>query len=159
MKWTVWMLALAFFPLAALSETYVLDGPTTKPSSEGLTKDTPGLVGVFFGHVPCEDCHRTKMLLILFKDPNGKPKDYTLERIGVGKGNDRHITKGSWKYFRDPPRPGATIYRLDAETPEAFRTFWAVDSRTLLVLGRDSQPLKGGPKDTYTYCVALFSTF
>jgi hypothetical protein len=137
-------------------ESYTLPGETTRPSSEGLVTGTPGLVGVFYGHLPCSDCQRQKTLLILFSDPQlGTPKAYTLERIRVGKGNRRHITKGTWSQVTDRNRPGAAIYALDDQAPRDLRRFWAIDSSTLLVLEDDFKVRRSTLDDPYTAAYML----
>jgi hypothetical protein len=43
------------------------------------------------------DCERVKVVLILYQDPATKaPTTYVSERINVGKGNQRHTTRGNW---------------------------------------------------------------
>src|SRR6516164_9555427 len=75
-----------------------LPGESSKPSAEEFI-GKPGLVGIYYGHLPRDGRPRQKVTLVLFADPkSGSPKEYTLERIGVGKvPNARYITKGTWK--------------------------------------------------------------
>jgi hypothetical protein len=86
---------------SAKAESYTLPGESSKPSAEEFI-GTPGLVGIFYGHLPRDGHPRQKVTLVLLADPqSGAPKGYVLERIGVAKMPDaRLITKGSRKLIR-----------------------------------------------------------
>ena len=92
--------ALSFVILAislpAKAESYTLPGESSKPSAEEFV-GKPGLVGIYYGHLPRDGHPRQKVTLILVADPkSGTPKGYTLEQIGVTKtANARYITKGT----------------------------------------------------------------
>jgi len=152
------ILMALIFTSPTRGESYVLPGETSKPASEGLVTGTPGLVGIFYGHLPCNDCQRQKTLLILFVDPKtNSPKSYTLERILVGKGNERHVTKGTWSLVKDKSRPGATIYELDNQAPVHMKRFWAVEKSTLLVLDQANRTLRSTFKEPYTATYSLYA--
>jgi hypothetical protein len=120
---------------SAKAESYTLLGESSKPSAEEFI-GTPGLVGIFYGHLPRDGHPRQKVALVLLADPqSGAPMGYVLERIGVAKmPNARLITKGSWKLIKDANRPAAVIYELDSEAPPELRDLWEVDKSTLLAL-------------------------
>ena len=82
--------------LPAKAESYTLPGESSKPSAEEFIGQ-PGLVGIYYGHLPRDGHPRQKVTLILVADPkSGTPKGYTLEQIGVTKtANARYITKGT----------------------------------------------------------------
>ena len=140
------------------AESYTLPGESSKPSAEEFI-GSPGLVGIYYGHLPRDGHPRQKVTLVLVADPkSGAPKGYTLEQIGVGKiPNARYITKGSWKLVKDPKRPEAVIYELDADAPPDLRVFWAVDSSNLLVLEKDLKVRRSGFGDPYTVAYALYA--
>jgi hypothetical protein len=142
----------------AQAESYTLPGESSKPSAEEFI-GSPELVGIYYGHLPRDGHPRQKVTLVLVADPqSGAPKGYTLEQIGVGKmPNARYITKGSWKLVKDPKRPEAVIYQLDADAPPDLRVFWAVDSSNLLVLEKDLKVRRSGFGDPYTVAYALYA--
>src|ERR1700750_2453635 len=109
---------------SAKAESYTLPGESSKPSAEEFI-GTPGLVGIFYGHLPRDRHPRQKVTLVLLADPeSGAPKGYVPERIGIAKTpNARLITKGSWKLIKDANPPAAVIYELDSEAPPALRAF------------------------------------
>src|SRR5215475_3627220 len=99
---------------SARAESYMLPGESSKPSAEEFI-GTPGLVGIFYGHLPRDGHPRQKVTLVLLSDPeSGAPKGYVLERIGVAKMPNAR------------PR-AAVIYELDSEAPPELRDFWEVD--------------------------------
>ena len=142
----------------AEAESYTLPGESSEPSAEEFI-GSPGLVGIYYGHLPRDGHPRQKVTLVLVADPkSGAPKGYTLEQIGVGKiPNARYITKGSWKLVKDPKRPEAVIYELDADAPPDLRVFWVVDSSNLLVLEKDLKVRRSGFGDPYTVAYALYA--
>lgn len=135
---TLFCLTLISVPLP-LAENFTLDGEKAKSPVMSVEKTLPGFFGRFVGRVPGEKNQPIKTALLLIKDPkSGKPATYILERILVGKGNDRHITKGKWSVRRGANNhPEAEVYQLDAEAPEDFRNYWHVDKDLLLMLDRD----------------------
>src|SRR5215468_12242825 len=73
---------LAFNPWAH-AESYTLPGESSRPAAEELI-GSPGLVGIYYGHLPKDGHPRLKMTLVLIEDPkSGEPEGYMLERIGV----------------------------------------------------------------------------
>src|SRR5262249_12068270 len=119
---------------SAKAESYAVPGESSNPAAEQFI-GTPGLVGIFYGHLPRDGHPRKKVTLVLLADPQSRaPKGYVLEQIGVARmPNARLITKGDWKLVRDPKRPAAVIYELDSEAPSDLRHFWEIDRSTLLV--------------------------
>jgi hypothetical protein len=161
--WPLHLLVVVLFIVSnssprAEAESYALPGESSKPSAEEFI-GKPGLVGIYYGHLPRDGRPRQKVTLVLFADPkSGSPKEYTLERIGVGKvPNARYITKGTWKLVEDPKRPGASIYELDSEAPSELRDFWAIDQSTLLVLEENFKVRRSGFGDPYTAAYALYA--
>lgn len=141
----------------AQAQSYTLPGESSPPAAEEFI-GAPGLVGIYFGHLPCDGRPRQKVTLVLVSDPrSGAPKGYTLERLVVGGPNVRYVTKGSWKQIKDPKRPGAVIYELDSEAPQEFRDFWAIDRSNLLVLEQDLKVRRSGFGDPYTVAYVLYA--
>jgi hypothetical protein len=158
---TILAISISVNPLmkaAARAESYDVPAESSQPSSDGLVSGAPGLVGIFYGHLPKDGHPRQKVLLTLFSDPkSGAPNGYTLEQVGVVKGNFRHITKGNWSLIKDQKRPDATIYELDSQAPADLRHFWAIDRSSLLVLENDLKVRRSGFGDPYTVAYALYA--
>jgi hypothetical protein len=83
------------------------------PALEASAASEP--FGVFEGRVPCGDyCERIKVRLTLFQDASTfQPTEFQLERIYVGKGDERHIVRGTWRTFPVPNLYGAPAISLD----------------------------------------------
>lgn len=129
-----------FFAVRALA----FDEPAPGPPSVVDTAD-PSFFGVFEGRVPCADCERVKVRLVLRRDPEtNAPTTYVLERINVGQGNARHTTTGRWTITRGAKgNPRAAVYRLGAQAPAGFRLYQVADDNILLLLD-DGMRLKVG---------------
>jgi hypothetical protein len=73
-----------------------------------------------------------------------------LERIGVGRGNQRDIQKGTWTIIHGTKtHPDAILYQLDQNAPEDLRTYWAVDPNILLILDTEMNPRIGDANESY----------
>ena len=112
----------------------------------------PGLVGIFEGRVPCDDCEKIKIFLVLYQDPEKKtPTTYKLGRVYVGKGNDRTMTEGNWTILHGTKtNPNAIVYQLDQNTPVELGSYLAVDKNILLLLDKDMNPKVGNASWSYT---------
>ena len=70
---------------SAKAESYTLPGESSQPSAEEFIGN-PGLVGIYYGHLPRDGDPRQKVTLVLLADPKSDaPQGYVLERIGVAK--------------------------------------------------------------------------
>jgi hypothetical protein len=129
---------------------YAQDTPGT-PRTVFDTKD-PSFFGVFEGRIPCAGCERVKVALVLYQDPlTQAPAKYVLERINVGKDNQRHIAKGNWTIARGTKAdPAATVYRLGTDAPAGFRLYQAADKNILLFLNEDMSLKVGDAGHSYT---------
>jgi hypothetical protein len=92
--------------------------------------------GVFEGRVPCDDCERIKVGLALHRnESDGSPSGYYLERIYVGKGNERYPSTGTWTTTLGTSwDPNAVVIQLDASAPPEFSTYQEVGGKILLFL-------------------------
>lgn len=126
------------------------DAPATTPPTTFDAND-PSLLGVFEGRIPCADCERTKVRLILYQNQTTKtPTTYILERINVGESNERHITNGNWTISHGTKAdPEAVVYQLDTKL-EGFRTYQALAENILLFLEEDMSLKVGDPGHSYT---------
>lgn len=118
-----------------------------------LPSPEPGaaVYGVFEGRVPCQDCERIKVRLTLFEDPaSSDPAACTLERIHVGKGDDRTVDSGGWRTTIGAPTDSdATVVVLDPGPPE-FARYQHVGPDILLILDGASQPRVGDASGSFT---------
>lgn len=108
--------------------------------------------GVYEGKIPCEDCERVKVRLTLHRSADdGSPTSYLLERILVGKGDDRHVTQGEWSEdVGAPVDPDGAVYLLDSQTPDDFRRYLAVGDDLLLQLDAELEPRVGNSVHSFT---------
>jgi hypothetical protein len=108
-------------------------------------------VSVFEGRVPCGDyCERIKVRLTLHRNPaTNAPAEYVLERIYVGRGNDRTTTRGTWRSLDLPKLYGAPAIQLDDASPAEFGTYLQVGD-VLLFLTADLQPRVGDAAHSFT---------
>jgi hypothetical protein len=107
--------------------------------------------GIFEGKVPCSGCERVKMRLTLHRDElDDAPTAYVLERIEVGQGNDRLISRGTWAATAGPPTaPCATVVALDGG-PDDFSRYLLLGTNLLLVLDQDLEPRVGNEVHSFT---------
>jgi hypothetical protein len=128
--------------------------PPTNPSPPPDRRPPPGsrMHGVFEAKVPCADCQLVKVRLTLHRDiADGLPTTYVLERIYVGKGNDRHTTRGQWSEATGARvDPEGFIVALDDATPDEFRRFLAVGDDLLLMLDAELEPRVGDNVHSFT---------
>lgn len=97
------------------------------------------ILGVFEGRIPCADCEKTKVALVLYESATTKrPSTYWLARVGVGRTDERIVTQGAWTARRGAKDyPDAVVYELDASAPEDLRLYLRVSENVLLPLDRD----------------------
>ncbi|MGB8765434.1 MAG: hypothetical protein WCD07_11685 [Burkholderiales bacterium] len=86
-----------------------------------------------------------KVWLVLYQNRNTKaPTTYWLGVVGVGKGNDRTVTQGTWILHRGvKDYPEAVVYELDSNTPQDLRYYWRLNENILLVLDQNMSPKAG----------------
>lgn len=123
-----------------LRSGHLQGAPTVpEPLYPALNANGDPILGVFEGRIPCADCERTKVALVLYESATTKaPSTYWLARVGVGKTDDRIVTQGTWTTRRGAKDyPEAVVYELDANTPEDLRLYWRVSENVLLPLDRD----------------------
>jgi hypothetical protein len=143
------LLGLALLGAAVYFALPAGDGVSAPPTLE--ESDTSQVYGVFEGRVPCYDCERIKVRLTLLRNPaTHAPTEYMLERIYVGKGNDRTTTRGRWSVL-DVPMPDryGVAYRLDEESPPDFSLYLPVGD-LLLFLNPDMRPRVGDASGSFT---------
>jgi hypothetical protein len=107
--------------------------------------------GIFEGKVPCSGCERIKMRLTLHRDEgDDSPTAYVLERIEVGRGNERLISRGTWTSAAgSPTAPCATVVALDG-SPDAFSRYLLLGTNLLLMLDQNLEPLVGNDVHSFT---------
>jgi len=140
-------------PEASGGEVGKLTLAGTDPAIHRLRMPPKGsvLCGVFEGKVPCEDCNKTKVALTLHWDAKDHfPTRYLLERVGVGKGDERHVSQGVWKRTLGSPYGKGPVIRLGPEAPEGFRDFLMVGEDILLILDGKGRPRVGDATYSFT---------
>lgn len=100
--------------------------------------ETPVLLGVFEGVLPCADCPGIETRLELTrKGPHWGDGTYRLTETYQGRG-DPIVSEGEWGTLRGSAvDPDATVYQLDPATPETSRYFRADGEDALRMLDRD----------------------
>jgi hypothetical protein len=130
---------------------YSTESSCTKTSTNTEFISSDSLLGVYEGKIPCPDCERTKVRLTLYTNKNNSPTEYKLERIYVGKGDDRTTTTGSWTISQGiSSNPSATVYQLDSNSPSEFRSYYAVDNNLLLFLDENKNLKVGDAAHSFT---------
>lgn len=67
--------------------------------------------------------------------PGTSPSGYDLERLYVGKGNERHPSTGTWTTSVGTAwDSAAVVIHLDDSAPPGFATYLLVDEKLLLFL-------------------------
>ena len=140
--------ALLIAPLAACG------GATAQPIDLDELRSPPQgsrTFGVYEGKTPCGDCERIKVALTLFVDQEtNAPTKYLLERIYVGKGDDRTINEGTWQTTTGSPTDAeAVVVQLDTAPPE-FHRYQRVGKEILLILDAGDRPLVGDAQHSFT---------
>lgn len=106
---------------------------------------------VFESRIPCADCEKIKLALVLYRDPKTKtPTTYRMARVYVSKGNDRLVNAGRWAMIRGTKLdPQALVYQLDSNAPQEFRWYWAINEDILYILDQDMNPRVGNASYGY----------
>jgi hypothetical protein len=78
------------------------------------------------------------------------PSAYLLERVEVGHGNDRLITRGTWTTGADTPAGSCNpVVQLDG-SPDDFTRYLAVGANLLLMLDATLAPRVGNAVHSFT---------
>jgi hypothetical protein len=105
------------------------------------------ILAVFEGRIPCfvAHCEKRKVSLVLYQDrATSAPSTYWLGLVGVGLGNTRDVTRGTWETRRGTADyPKAVVYELDARAPDDLHRFWRVSEDVLLPLDESMRPKPG----------------
>jgi hypothetical protein len=117
---------------------------TFDPPYPGRNANGDPIRAVFEGRIPCSDCDRLKVQLVLYERANERaPTTYWLGIVGTS-GNDRLVTQGTWEIRRGVEGyPEALVYALDQHADEDVRYFWRVNDNILLLLDRRMSPKAG----------------
>ena len=162
---------LAVFMLWTVSACADLSQPTATPSPIPLG---PKVRGVFEGVTPCSaqdralpqippdsDCEQMKWHLTLYQDPQtGAPTTYRLESAyGRSKPNTNDLVdggtsitmQGTWTTTTGSRHdPGATVYEVHSNDPQATVSFLRVSENLLHVLDSEKALLVGNGAWSYT---------
>lgn len=111
--------------------------PETTAAAEAPA-ETPVLLGVFEGVLPCADCPGIETRLELTrKGQDWGDGTYRLTETYQGRG-EPVVTEGEWGTLRGSATdPDATVYQLDPATPETSRYFRVESDDALRMLDRD----------------------
>jgi hypothetical protein len=126
--------------------------PTAFPPWYPLTNEKGDTVfAIFESRIPCADCQTIKFGLALYWEPKTKtPTTYQMSRIHVGQGNDRTVNAGTWTITSGTKLdPQAVVYKLDANAPPEFRTYWAIGQDILFILDPELKPRVGNAGYSY----------
>jgi len=138
----------------ACNELLVVDAQPLTPELAELRGPPEGSChhGGFEGKLPCVGCERVKVLLTLHLDLETRaPTTYVLERIHVGRGDARTITRGSWsRSVGTSWDDDAVVYTLAGDTPDELSRWLALRDNLLLLLDPDLEPRVGDGAHNYT---------
>ncbi|MBI5149407.1 MAG: copper resistance protein NlpE N-terminal domain-containing protein [Candidatus Omnitrophica bacterium] len=112
------------------------------------------VLAVYEGRIPCmatPDCSKIKMGLAFYQNAQTKlPTTYLLARVGVGTGNDRITNAGTLTITHGTALdPQASVYQLDLNAPQEFRSYWAIGQDILFILDQDMNPRVGDASYSY----------
>lgn len=109
---------------------------TLEPPYPAVNANGDPILGVFEGRIPCADCEKIKVALVLYQNPETKaPTTYWLGRVFV---DDLTVTQGTWTIRQGIKEyPEAVVYELDSNTPEDFRSYWRVNENIMLPLDQN----------------------
>jgi len=117
-----------------------------RPYSEKNRAGDP-IVAVYFGRIPCaaQGCEMRKVELVLYGREAGRfPTSYWLGQVGVGQGNERVVSEGTWTVRQGvTDYPQALVYALDANADPTLRYLWHVNDEVVLVLNAEMRPRAG----------------
>jgi hypothetical protein len=110
------------------------------------------LFAVYENRIPCADCERTKLALALYRHRGtNMPSTYLIARVYVGKDDDRTINQGTWNVAHGTKLDSnATVYQLDDNAPQEFRSYWVIGENLLFILDRNLNPKIGDGHHSYT---------
>jgi hypothetical protein len=96
---------------------------------------------------------RRRLRLCLLRDAarvTPRLSKFLLERIYVGKGDDRTINEGTWQTTTGSPTDAeAVVVQLDTAPPE-FHRYQRVGKEILLILDAGDRPLVGDAQHSFT---------
>lgn len=104
-----------------------------------------GVLSVFESRVPCPDCERVKLALVLYGNTQANvPTTYKMARVYVGKDNIRLTNGGNVAITQGTSlSPQHTVYRLTTDAPNDYKFFWKIDENLLFILNEDLTPRVG----------------
>lgn len=112
------------------------------PEKNELGED---VLWVFESRVPCLDCERVKLALVLYGDSQTSvPSTYKMARVYVGKGNDRLTNEGTVNVTQGTSlSPQHAVYQLTTNAPTEYKIFWRINADLLFILNEDLTPRVG----------------
>lgn len=137
---------------------YFVSSPTTfEPWYPAVNENGDPVFAVFEGRTPCvgqmaiPDCNKIKVGLALYQNAQTQlPTTYLLARVGVGTGNDRITNAGTLTITHGTALdPQASVYQLDSNAPQEFRSYWAIGQDILFILDQDMAPRVGDAAYSY----------
>jgi NlpE-like protein len=119
------------------------------------------IFAVFSNRVPCAECDlplgpssKIKVELVLYADAETQePTTYALARVypGADSPADRLETYGTWTVGQGTATDSsATVYQLDANSPEEFRSYLVLSDNILFILDLEGNPRVGDGFYSYT---------
>jgi hypothetical protein len=104
-----------------------------------------GVLWVFESRVPCHDCERVKLALVLYGDPQTSiPTTYKMARVYVGRDNNRLTNDGNVTITQGTSlSPQHTVYQLTTNAPTEYKIFWKINEDLLFILNEDLTPRLG----------------
>jgi hypothetical protein len=150
-----YLLVLVCVPACASAP---LDSRVPDPWYPASRENGDSLFAVFEGRIPCVEpklagCDKIKVALALYRDGQSEtPTSFTLARVYVAASPEgaRIVVGGQMSVSRGTKLdPGATVYRLDANAPPEFQSYWAIGQNILFILDKDLNPRVGTASWSY----------
>ena len=130
--------------LACQKETFI--PPWSPEADEQGTK----VVAVYESRIPCADCERTKVALVLYGASLTKVTSYRLARVYVGKNDDRLESAGPVTVGQGiPGYPLAYYYKLEQSGLPEFEYYWLINDELVFILDQFLKPRVGNPAHGY----------
>ncbi len=137
--------ALSILPIGLLLASCGTEETMPAPWYPEMNAQGDSVLAVYESRVPCPDCQRLKLALVVYGDGTSHlPSTYLMGRVYVGKNDDRLTNSGIIEVVQGTALdPSHTVYRLGSGAPAEFQSFWKLNEDLLFVLDDKLSPKVG----------------
>ena len=108
-------------------------------------------LGRYEGRFPCQDCNAMKISLTLnAKSVGGLPTTFLLERVNVGKSNDRIVCSGNWFIDTKKSTQELKYISLAGDCSSEFSKYFLFSDKIAILLNSDNDPKVGNAQLNFT---------